>query len=166
MHFLQRSDYEELHVLAGLENAPPELREHVAKTAYPISTQAAVSELRCRFIDADVSGLHYLRDRGTCRPKKEGRDVQWSREDIDRAAEALASQGRYTSGGHVCAYFDLDPADLQRQRSEEATSGLHGDNAILILPGAPGLGVPATIRSRPMTADERRDWEVRVEAAK
>ncbi|GIW91256.1 MAG: hypothetical protein KatS3mg109_1688 [Pirellulaceae bacterium] len=63
---------------------------------YPVSTTGAASQLRSRFYDANVDILIYLCRKGKVSPARDGRNRQWTAEDINQAAQALDEQCAYT----------------------------------------------------------------------
>jgi len=166
---LDRKDYEELFLLGPGETNGEERRKWL-ESQYPKSTAEAVLELRTRGLDASVSALTYLLERGRIpTPAMEGGRRRWSAEDIDRAAEFLDAQGAYVPGTVMRQVLNLDAGQDERARRQALAEHPEiptADMLVLeVLPGAAGAGVRATARYRPMTEAERAEWKRRVREA-
>ena len=168
---LGRNDYEELMIL-GREGAalPGEVRARILADEYPKSTEAAALELRSRGIDADAAKLDYLIKKGAIAAPSggSGRNRRWTAGDIDRAYERLESGGAYVPGAVARMVLNIDAAQDIRAQQEVFAEHPHltPDASLFvqeIVPGAPGVGLHAEIRYRPMTAAEERRWRARID---
>lgn len=166
---LAREDYEELFLSAPGE-ADGEERRRVPDAAYPLNTAGAVLELRTRGLDATSATLDYLIERGRLpAPAMENGRRRWTAADIDRAAEVLDAEGAHAPVAVMRRVLNLDPAQDERARRQalaEHPEVVSADCLVLeVLPGAPGAGVGATARYRPMTAAEQAELKRRVREA-
>jgi len=175
---LAREDYEQLFLL-GAGEADAEERPACALHAdrrrlldgrYPLTTAGAVQELRTRGLAASASVLDYLIERKSIpAPTMEGGRRRWTAADIDRAAEVLDAEGAYVPGTVMRQVLNLDPAQDERARRQalaEHPEVVSADClALEVVPGAPGAGVRATARYRPMTGPEQAEWRRKVREA-
>ncbi len=166
---LGREDYEELFLLVPGE-ADGEERQRLLDAEYPVNTAGAVLELRTRGLDASASVLDYLIEQGKVpAPAVEGGRRRWTAADIDRAAEVLDAEDAYVPGTVMREVLNLDPVQDERARRQalaEHPEVVSADLLTLeVVPGAPGAGVRATARYRPMTAAEQAEWRRKVREA-
>ena len=166
---LARENYEALFL--GLDGeADDGERQRLLDGRYPLTTAGAVPELRTRGLDASASVLDYLIERKSIpAPTMEGGRRRWTAADIDRAAEVLDAEGAYVPGTVMRQVLNLDPAQdirAQRQALAEHPEVVSADLLTLeVVPGAPGAGVRATARYRPMTGPEQAEWRRKVREA-
>jgi len=170
---LNRREYEELMVLGEEEmRQPEEVRESIIEGEYPKSTEQAALELRARGIDANAPALDYLITKGAIPPPSgaTGRNRRWTPEDIDSAYEHLEREGAYVPGAVARMVLNIDAAqDIRAQRRAFRESPhLSPDCSYFVMevfPGAPGVGLHAEVRYRPMTRDEEWAHWARIEEA-
>jgi len=170
---LNRADYEDLFLLPFAETEKTEkARKRALDREYPRSTVAAANELRTRGLDARAHILDYLIKKGEIRgPEGEGRNRKWMPADIDEAAEYMDARGMYVPGTVARMFYDIDPGQDLRARREafRKNPDLPMDASRFVMtikPGAPGVGVRATVSYRRMTAKEEAEWQARVAEAK
>lgn len=157
-HLLSREEYEELF--------PGQV--------YPKRTSAVAGELRSRGFDVQVNTLDQLvrRERVWGPPVGEGGNRLWSQSDVDKAAVHLESIGYdITPSASAALIHGYSRADeIRSQRSAfDANPDLPSDPSyyvVTIIPGAVGVGVPATIAHRRMTAEEEQSRRDRIVKAK
>lgn len=175
---LNRKDYEDLAVLGygetvmgvNLEDAPADQQKDWLDKEYPKSTAQAALELRARGLDATPAVLGYLIDKGAIpAPGGEGRSRKWSKGDIDRAARYMDAEQMYLPVTVARMFYNIDPAqDIRalRQALRENPEITSPSMLVMeVLPGAPGVGVYATVTYRAMTKEEQAAWRRQVNAA-
>jgi hypothetical protein len=86
---------------------------------YPKSTEEAASELRTRGCDATVPALNYLIKQGRIKPKRQGRNYEWSASNIDQAASHFEEQEALTPQAHALQWLGID-ADIYFEALYEA----------------------------------------------
>jgi hypothetical protein len=86
---------------------------------YPKSTEQASSELRTRGCDSNVPALNYLIKRGRVQPNRNGRNYEWSADDIDQAARVFEEQGALTPQAHAFLWHGIH-ADVYYKALHEA----------------------------------------------
>ncbi len=118
-HYWLREDFDDLMDLvsqveraalqAGLAGKYKLPGEHAcgAVLAYPKTTAGAYRELRLRGLTCDVPMLVGLVGQGVVRPAGEPSNLQWSKHDIDAAAEWLYEEGHWDSWTHFCWVCNL-----------------------------------------------------------
>ena len=74
---------------------------------YPKSTEQASSELRTRGCDSNVPALNYLIKQGRVQPNRNGRNYEWSGDDIDHAARVFEEQGALTPQAHAFLWHGI-----------------------------------------------------------
>lgn len=85
----------------------PGERSSSASLTYPKTTEGAYKELRLRGLKCDASTLVALVERGVVRPAGEPSSLEWSKEDIDAAAEWLYENSHWDSWTHFCWVCNL-----------------------------------------------------------
>jgi hypothetical protein len=85
----------------------PDKRSAGAALTYPKTTEGALRELRLRGLKCDAVTLLGLVERGVVRPAGEPPDLQWTKDDIDTAAEWLYEKGHWDSWTHFCWVCNL-----------------------------------------------------------
>ena len=177
---MERKDYEELVVLGHgetvmgvkLEDAPADQQRKWLEEQYPKSTAQAVQELPTRGLDATAPVLDYLMKKGEIpTPGGEGRSRKWSKTDIDRAARFMDAEEMYVPGTVARMFYNIDPAQDVRAlrmafRENPAIPPDPSHFVMEIKPGAPGVGVYATVSYRAMTKEEQAAWRRVVAAAR
>ncbi|MEN6385896.1 MAG: hypothetical protein ABFD79_11970 [Phycisphaerales bacterium] len=171
---LERKDYNELVLCGGLsERAPKEIKKKILDDAYPRNTDAAVSELRSRGLNVDAAMLDYLIRKEEIKgpASGSGRNRQWYPENVDEAAEYLDGQASYNPGTMMRYFLNINPAqDIRAQRKAlQENPQLGGNTSLLVMtvmPGAPGVGIYATVSYRAMNAKEQAEWNKSLELAK
>ncbi len=86
---------------------------------YPKSTEQASSELRTRGCDSNVPALNYLIKQGRVQPNRNGRNYEWSADDIDQAARVFEEQGALTPQAHAFLWHGIH-ADVYHKALHEA----------------------------------------------
>lgn len=177
---LGRKDYEQLMVLGHgetfhsvrHEDAPAGQQEEWLETEYPKSTEQAVLELKARGFDVSIPMVQYLiKKQSILMPKSEGRLFKWTAAAIDRLADRLEREQLYTPETVARMIDNVDPGqDVRAQRQALADNPqLMGNRSLLVkevIPGAPGLGIYATVKYRAMTKEEQADLNRKAKAAK
>ena len=110
-HYWLREDFDHLMGLLPAANREmPGDRSSSSSLAYPKYTEGAMRELRLRGLDCDGGLLERLADEGLVQPTlmagSEG-IRQWTKEDIDAAAEWLYNNERWSSWTHYCWVSNL-----------------------------------------------------------
>jgi hypothetical protein len=148
MYYVSRPTYVELYIAADGES-PKDAAAYVA-TEYPKSTNGAAAELRTRGLDVKPQTLRDLVEDGILvKPDSDYRGYAWTRANLDRAAAVLDGEGRRTPWGFFLELFDIsaDQAATARDQALRSRPGAaEGDFGLLILPGIPGQGVPASVK--------------------
>jgi len=85
----------------------PGERSSSSSLAYPKATEGAYRELRLRGLKCDAATLLGLVEQGVVRPAGEPPDLQWTKADIDAAAEWLYENGHWDSWTHFCWVCNL-----------------------------------------------------------
>lgn len=123
---------------------------------YPKSTEQASSELRTRGCDSSVPALNYLIKQGRVQPNRNGRNYEWSAEDVDQAALVFEEQGALTSQAHSFLWHGIH-ADSYHRVLYEAWINLRkefGEAAVPFPPNAdyfvshfypPRMGLSGTV---------------------
>lgn len=110
-HYWLREDFDHLiGLLPGKDHEFPGDKSRSVSLIYPKTTEGAFRELRLRGFDVDGMDLWKLAAEGIVRPKGArpgitwtGEDwLEWSKEDIDAAAEWLYENGKWNSWTHFC----------------------------------------------------------------
>ena len=104
-------------------------------------------------------------------PAGDGRSRKWGRADIDRVARFMDEEQMYLPGTMARMYHNIDPAQDERALWQAYRDNPHvppdsGYFVMEIIPGAPGVGIYATVSYRAMTKDEQAQWQRKVKAAK
>lgn len=81
---------------------------------YPKSTALAAAELRSRGFDAPVPTLNYLIKQGIVAPKRDGRNYDWTPDDIDQAAAYFDEKSAYSAFGHTNRTLGIDAEQYLR----------------------------------------------------
>ena len=126
------------------------------RDAYPKSTEHASSELRTRGCDSNVPALNYLIKQGRVQPNRNGRNYEWSAEDIDQAALAFEEQRALTPQAYAFLWHGIH-ADVYHKLLYEAWIRLgdeFGEAAVPLPPDSdyfishfypPRMGLGATV---------------------
>jgi hypothetical protein len=110
-HYWIRDDFDHLMgLLPGGDHEFPGDRKSSSSLVYPKNTEGAFRELRLRGLNCDGITLWNLVAAGTVRPEgaREGMTwtgedyLEWSKEDIDAAAEHLYENQSWNSWTHYC----------------------------------------------------------------
>lgn len=110
-HYWLREDFDHLiGLLPGKDHEFPGDRSRSVSLIYPKTTEGAFRELRMRGFDCDGMDLWRLAADGIVQPKGArpaitwtGEDwLEWSKEDIDAAAEWLYEHCKWNSWTHFC----------------------------------------------------------------
>ncbi len=86
---------------------------------YPKSTEQASSELWTRGCDSNVTALNYLIKQGRVQPNRNGRNYEWSADDIDQAARVFEEQGALTPQAHAFLWHGIQ-ADVYHKALHKA----------------------------------------------
>ena len=115
-HYWLREDFDHLMgLLPGKDHEFPNDRNSSSSLFYPKSTEGAFRELRLRGFDCDGMDLWKLAANEVVHPAGAspvmtwtGTDyLEWSKEDIDAAAEWLYEHGKWNSWTHFCWVSNL-----------------------------------------------------------
>jgi hypothetical protein len=85
----------------------PSDRSRSTSLVYPKTIEGAFRELRMRGLKCDAADLLHLVEKHIVDPAGELSDLQWSKEDIDAAAEWLYENQRWDSWTHFCWVCNL-----------------------------------------------------------
>ncbi len=80
----------------------PRARSSSTSLTYPKTTEGAFRELRLRGLQCSASTLLELVEQHAVSPGGEWSSLEWSKDDIDQAAEWLYDNQRWTSWTHFC----------------------------------------------------------------
>ncbi len=115
-HYLLREDFDELMKFAGDAVPDPTPRPNSGSSFdYPKNTEGAFRELRIRGLEVDGLKLWQMAKDGIVSPQGArsamtwtGEDwLEWSKEDIDQAAEWLYEHERWNPWTHFCWLCNL-----------------------------------------------------------
>lgn len=107
MDLLPAADRDTLKALlpGGLEF--PGERSSSSSLVYPKTIEGAFRELRLRGLECVAADLMHLVEQKIVRPGGELSNLEWSKEDIDAAAEWLDENQRWGSWTHFCYVCNL-----------------------------------------------------------
>lgn len=123
---------------------------------YPKSTEQASNELRTRGCDSSVPALNYLIKQGRVQPSRNGRNYEWSADEIDQAATVFEEQGALTPQANAFLWLGIH-ADVYFKTLHEAWIQLgeeFGESAVPLTPTAdyfvchfhpPRMGLSGTV---------------------
>jgi hypothetical protein len=107
-HYWLREDFDHLMgLLPAADHEFPGDRKSSTSLTYPKNIEGAFRELRFRGLQCDASTLMQLIEQKVVRPAGELSALEWSKEDIDAAAEWLYEHGRWGSWTHFCWVCNL-----------------------------------------------------------
>lgn len=110
-HYWLREDFDHLMgLLPAADHQFPGDRQSSSSLAYPKYTEGAFRELRLRGLVCDGELIEQLAVEGVVKPQKMAGSesiLQWSKEDIDAAAEWLDENERWSSWTHFCWVCNL-----------------------------------------------------------
>ncbi len=107
-HYWLREDFDHLMgLLPAADHEFPNSRKSSSSLAYPKNIEGAFRELRLRGLQCDASLLMHLVEQRVVNPAGELSNLEWSKEDIDAAAEWLYEREHWTSLTHFCFVSNL-----------------------------------------------------------
>lgn len=107
-HYWLREDFDHLMgLLPAADHEFPGERSSSTSLHYPKNTEGAFRELRLRGLKCDASLLIHLVEERIVRPRGELSALEWSKEDIDAAAEWLYENEHWTQWTHFCWVSNL-----------------------------------------------------------
>ena len=102
-HYWLREDFDHLMKLLPVRDQKShDCRESGSSLAYAKNIKGALGELRLRGLQCDESVLMHLVDQKVVRPKSDSSSPQWTKKNIDTAAEWLYEHQRWSSWTHFC----------------------------------------------------------------
>jgi hypothetical protein len=106
MDLLPAADREMLLQMGASLELPGD-RSRSTSLVYPKTIEGAFRELRMRGLKCDAADLMRLVEQRIVQPAGELSDLQWSKDDIDAAAEWLYENERWDSWTHFCWVCNL-----------------------------------------------------------